>query len=53
MFCSDCSAYECAVPEEQLFRPVRVCRGCYFKLTSVVDARNEPAGKGNIAKQRQ
>ncbi|KFD55530.1 hypothetical protein M513_03582, partial [Trichuris suis] len=32
VFCGNCSSYECPVPEEQLFEPVRVCNSCFSAL---------------------
>uniref|UniRef100_A0A914XA33 Lateral signaling target protein 2 homolog n=1 Tax=Plectus sambesii TaxID=2011161 RepID=A0A914XA33_9BILA len=32
VFCSACTNYECAVPKEQLYEPVRVCQQCFKKL---------------------
>ena len=39
VFCSTCTGQETAVPGEQLYRPVRVCRACYDRLTTIPDAR--------------
>lgn len=33
LFCNACSNYECAVPAEQFYQPVRVCRNCFVHLS--------------------
>uniref|UniRef100_A0A915I0V9 phosphatidylinositol-3,5-bisphosphate 3-phosphatase n=1 Tax=Romanomermis culicivorax TaxID=13658 RepID=A0A915I0V9_ROMCU len=33
VFCSICTNYECPVPQELLFRPVRVCIKCFERLS--------------------
>ncbi|XP_003377589.1 putative O-sialoglycoprotein endopeptidase [Trichinella spiralis] len=32
IFCGSCSNYECPVPEEQFYEPVRVCNSCFSAL---------------------
>lgn len=32
IFCFYCSNYQCPVPDQQLHKPVRVCRRCYSEL---------------------
>ena len=34
LFCSECSENTVPIPAEQLYNPVRVCDGCFSKLTS-------------------
>lgn len=34
IFCADCSENAITIPNEQLFTPVRVCTGCFNRLSS-------------------
>lgn len=35
IFCSDCSEFFAALPEERLYNPVRLCGPCYLTVTQV------------------
>lgn len=42
VFCGQCASYFCPVPREQLFRDVRVCERCYYKLDGHLAASRLP-----------
>lgn len=45
IFCADCSENTVALPEEQLYEPVRVCATCYNNPLTTCKQQAQAAGR--------